>query len=200
MKRSLRLAGLDLLRGIVNIVVVGLSIVIGWYTIPAFLDYQSGRVPLSEVSGRFLLGGAAFVAMLGLAIVIRHLNTILAFEREATRAERRAAARLPTPAPITPTSTLAANTQLSAASPFRRPAAASPFTPTRPTAYPAYWPELRQLVLERDHFQCGNCGSSENLHVHHIVPLSLGGTNELGNLRTLCKSCHERLHPHMRGN
>jgi 5-methylcytosine-specific restriction endonuclease McrA len=25
-----------------------------------------------------------------------------------------------------------------------------------------------------------------------------GGTNNLSNLRTLCNSCHEKLHPHMR--
>jgi hypothetical protein len=64
--------------------------------------------------------------------------------------------------------------------------------------YPPNWEEVRQVVLKRDGYQCGNCGSTENLHVHHIVPLSLGGSNELGNLRTLCKTCHAKLHPHMR--
>ena len=64
--------------------------------------------------------------------------------------------------------------------------------------YPAYWPELRQVVLDRDGYRCGNCGGSEDLHIHHIIPLSLGGSNEMGNLRTLCRSCHARLHPHMR--
>jgi hypothetical protein len=65
--------------------------------------------------------------------------------------------------------------------------------------YPPNWNEIRQEVLARDGYRCGNCGSTSKLHVHHIVPLSLGGSNELGNLRTLCKICHVKLHPHMRG-
>ena len=64
--------------------------------------------------------------------------------------------------------------------------------------YPEKWGDIRQIVLERDEYRCANCQSTENLHVHHIVPLSLGGSNELSNLKTLCKNCHTRLHPHMR--
>jgi len=63
---------------------------------------------------------------------------------------------------------------------------------------PSYWSDLSQLAMERDNHRCGNCGSEVDLLVHHIIPLSLGGSNELGNLRTLCRSCHARLHPHMR--
>lgn len=29
--------------------------------------------------------------------------------------------------------------------------------------------------------------------VHHIKPLSEGGTNEAGNLMSLCHSCHSRI-------
>jgi 5-methylcytosine-specific restriction endonuclease McrA len=65
--------------------------------------------------------------------------------------------------------------------------------------YPSNWGDIREEVLARDGHHCGNCGSTSNLHVHHIVPLSLGGSNELGNLRTLCETCHKKLHPHMRG-
>jgi len=39
--------------------------------------------------------------------------------------------------------------------------------------------------------ECYKCGASEcKLDVHHIVPLSAGGTNESWNLMTLCESCH----------
>jgi len=39
--------------------------------------------------------------------------------------------------------------------------------------------------------ECYNCGASEcKLDVHHIVPISAGGTNESWNLMTLCESCH----------
>lgn len=64
--------------------------------------------------------------------------------------------------------------------------------------FPYNWDEIREQVLARDEHVCGNCGSGEHLHVHHIVPLSLGGTSRPGNLRTLCRDCHARLHPHMR--
>ena len=30
--------------------------------------------------------------------------------------------------------------------------------------------------------------------VHHIVPLSQGGTHDENNLMSLCKSCHSRIH------
>ena len=63
---------------------------------------------------------------------------------------------------------------------------------------PDNWQELRQQALEQDNYKCGNCGSTRNLHVHHIVPLSKGGSNEPGNLRTLCRTCHTKLHPLMR--
>lgn len=65
-------------------------------------------------------------------------------------------------------------------------------------AYPENWSTIREEVLIRDGYQCGNCGSPNNLHVHHIVPLSKGGSNRLTNLRTLCEQCHKKLHPHMR--
>lgn len=69
----------------------------------------------------------------------------------------------------------------------------------RPGAeYPENWDEIRQEVLQRDGFTCGNCGRGDHLHVHHIVPLSVGGSNQISNLRTLCEDCHKRLHPHMR--
>jgi hypothetical protein len=64
--------------------------------------------------------------------------------------------------------------------------------------YPENWQEIRKQALQRDGYRCGNCGATENLHVHHIVPLSKGGSNSLSNLRTLCKNCHQKLHPHMR--
>jgi hypothetical protein len=64
--------------------------------------------------------------------------------------------------------------------------------------YPPDWEQIRARVLDRDGHRCGNCGSTRNLHVHHIVPLSKGGVNSESNLRTLCKDCHALLHPHMK--
>jgi len=53
------------------------------------------------------------------------------------------------------------------------------------------WDLLRKDVLARDHYKCTNCGKTSNLTVDHKVPLSLGGTNLMSNLTTLCKDCHE---------
>lgn len=64
--------------------------------------------------------------------------------------------------------------------------------------YPADWERVRAVVLQRDGYACRNCGAGGALQVHHIVPLSAGGTNRWTNLTTLCRRCHRRLHPRMR--
>lgn len=61
--------------------------------------------------------------------------------------------------------------------------------------YPDDWDVIRQSVYERDDYECCNCGRSETeLHAHHIVPLSKGGTNKKTNLKTVCRECHMALH------
>ena len=56
------------------------------------------------------------------------------------------------------------------------------------------WGQLRHRVFVRDKYTCQNCGSHSNLTVDHIIPSSLEGTNELTNLQTLCKNCHQLKH------
>ena len=41
---------------------------------------------------------------------------------------------------------------------------------------------------------CGNCESVELLEVHHIVPVSLGGSELKTNKVTLCGKCHMLAH------
>ena len=60
---------------------------------------------------------------------------------------------------------------------------------------------LRAAVLIRNHSICRLCGitAEDNyedgrkvtLHVDHIIPKQAGGTDEMGNLRTLCSRCNE---------
>lgn len=41
---------------------------------------------------------------------------------------------------------------------------------------------------------CYNCGSTDGLEWHHIVPLSKGGKNIVSNLVPLCSKCHSLVH------
>ena len=60
----------------------------------------------------------------------------------------------------------------------------------------------RIRILKRDNLRCRICGRSPNdyvdveLHLHHVVPWSIGGLTEAGNLVTVCGTCHDGLEPH----
>lgn len=56
---------------------------------------------------------------------------------------------------------------------------------------------IRNKFLEYHHNNttCWNCGKVDTeFNVHHIVPLSKGGTNNFNNLSILCKECHKKVH------
>ena len=59
-----------------------------------------------------------------------------------------------------------------------------------PEAYRA----LHHQVLERDNWRCQNCGSMQNLQVHHLRLRSHSGPDEEQNLITLCADCHAQVH------
>ncbi len=59
--------------------------------------------------------------------------------------------------------------------------------------YPPDWSQRAEKVKERDR-SCTSCGSHRFLQVHHITPLSKGGSNKLSNLVLLCESCHKKEH------
>jgi 5-methylcytosine-specific restriction endonuclease McrA len=52
--------------------------------------------------------------------------------------------------------------------------------------------DVRREVYSRDGYRCVICGSSDQLSIDHIVPVSLGGTHDLENLQTLCIPCNSR--------
>ncbi|MEE6209215.1 HNH endonuclease [Salarchaeum sp. III] len=66
--------------------------------------------------------------------------------------------------------------------------------------YPSDWDTRRNEVYNRDEYTCQNCGvrggpvGDAELHAHHIVPKSKGGTHKKSNLKTLCKECHNAIH------
>lgn len=66
--------------------------------------------------------------------------------------------------------------------------------------YPSDWSSRRKRVYRRDNYECQNCGAKggpkgdAELHAHHIVPKSKGGTHKVSNLKTVCKGCHDAIH------
>jgi hypothetical protein len=44
------------------------------------------------------------------------------------------------------------------------------------------------------HDHCVVCGTADNLNQHHLIPRSLGGSDEESNLLTLCGPCHAKVH------
>ena len=80
--------------------------------------------------------------------------------------------------------------------PIRRQA-----TPDSPQVRRRLSDSLKHQVNLRDRRKCnfkdklGNiCGRSRFLDIHHLKPLSEGGTHELNNLITVCKFHHQALH------
>lgn len=55
-------------------------------------------------------------------------------------------------------------------------------------------PSVRRRVIERDESICGLCGEpvgpDEKLHIDHIVPVVLGGTDDEDNLQVAHASCN----------
>ncbi len=67
-----------------------------------------------------------------------------------------------------------------------------------PIQYPPNWDKIRKERLELDEYKCQNCGTKNKiLHIHHKIPLSKGGSNDIDNLITLCESCHDVEHSAM---
>lgn len=62
----------------------------------------------------------------------------------------------------------------------------------------------RKTIFKRDHYQCQNCGSKENLEIHHIdgkgMRIKKKERNNLPqNLITLCSKCHYKTDRNRRG-
>lgn len=49
----------------------------------------------------------------------------------------------------------------------------------------------KRAVIERDGGRCVKCGSTDKLEVDHKVPILGGGSDDFGNLQTLCRKCHQ---------
>lgn len=64
------------------------------------------------------------------------------------------------------------------------------------------WEDTRRLVLARDGYKCVSCSTkvkSRDADAHHLLPRSMGGSDEPSNLLTLCDGCHAAHHPNLAG-
>ena len=63
--------------------------------------------------------------------------------------------------------------------------------------YGRAWKRIRDRYAA-EHPLCEMCLKEGRLtsveEVHHIVPVSQGGTHDRGNLMSLCQSCHTKIH------
>lgn len=53
--------------------------------------------------------------------------------------------------------------------------------------------KIRDFLLVASKHQCSIC-QAHTVEVHHIVPVSKGGTNNLENLMVVCPNCHTNFH------
>lgn len=73
--------------------------------------------------------------------------------------------------------------------------------PQTRTRYGKTWQVIRNRYKAK-HPLCEMCLNESRAtpmdHVHHILPLREGGTNDESNLMSLCKACHSKVHLEMR--
>lgn len=47
---------------------------------------------------------------------------------------------------------------------------------------------LKKILFEKPY--CNICGSADNLQIHHLLPISMFGDNNIKNLVLVCRNCH----------
>jgi len=51
--------------------------------------------------------------------------------------------------------------------------------------------KIKKDVSKKAYYRCSICHRIESLDIHHIIPQSEGGSDEINNAAPLCKSCHK---------
>jgi 5-methylcytosine-specific restriction endonuclease McrA len=62
--------------------------------------------------------------------------------------------------------------------------------------YPLNWNNLRWALFKKYNYTCQKCGAyaKGRLHLHHIIPITRGGSSGEDNLLVLCDECHFNIH------
>lgn len=60
------------------------------------------------------------------------------------------------------------------------------------------WKDAKEQRRRIDNYECRRCGAKESefnrkLDVHHVLSYKKGGANDIDNLITVCRSCHNKL-------
>jgi HNH endonuclease len=50
--------------------------------------------------------------------------------------------------------------------------------------------DVKIAVSARDGGRCRKCGSTQQLHFDHVIPVSRGGANTVANIQLLCGPCN----------
>ena len=50
----------------------------------------------------------------------------------------------------------------------------------------------RKIALKRDNFTCQDCGATDKLETHHIIPYIYSKDHSIKNLKVLCQTCHRK--------
>jgi len=54
--------------------------------------------------------------------------------------------------------------------------------------------QIKGTFRKRGELKCAVCGAESGLELHHILPLSMGGDNDIGNMMVLCTDHHKEIH------
>ena len=138
----------------------------------------------------FLVGVVVFLSAYGLTYV---LNRILSYYRNSQR-QAISEWSLENPEPTEPTLKHFHDPSTELSDHDRKVLQVFDYWP----GYPPFWNYVRSTILDADMARCqvSGCPSRTELHVHHKVPMSKGGSHRIDNLVTLCVF-HHALQPDM---
>lgn len=52
--------------------------------------------------------------------------------------------------------------------------------------------EVKEYIFNKYGRECLCCGSKEDVHLDHVIPIKKGGKNDISNLQPLCKKCNSK--------
>ena len=54
--------------------------------------------------------------------------------------------------------------------------------------------QLRHTFFVRGELRCAVCGVQDDLELHHIIPIKMGGLSDIDNLMPPCHAHHVQIH------